>query len=89
MRGRLATLRERVDHATFEDKRQAVVELVKGIQIASEEIDGKNVAFVAITYRFDQVPGVIQGRGTLVPEKTLKRSLNYSGSLEIVTMWQS
>ena len=54
MRGRLATLRERVDHATFEDKRQSVVELVEGIQIASEEIHGKNVAFVTITYRFDQ-----------------------------------
>ena len=71
---RLATLRERVDQATFEDKRRAVVELVKGIQIASEEIDGKNTAIVTITYRFDQVPGVLQGRGTLVPEETLRRS---------------
>ncbi|MFV2044935.1 MAG: hypothetical protein ACC700_17075 [Anaerolineales bacterium] len=88
MRGRTATLRERVDHATFEDKRQAVVELVKGIQIASEEIDGKNVAFVTITYRFDQVPGVMQGRGTLVPEKTLRRFLENSGTLELVREWK-
>jgi len=83
-----------VDHskdryqASFDDKRRAVLELVRGIQIVSEEINGKNTAIVTITYRFDQVPGVLQGRGTLVPEETLRRSLNYSGSLEIVRMWQ-
>ena len=71
---RLATLRERVDQATFEDKRRAVVELVKGIEIATEEIDGKNTAIVTITYRFDQVPGVQQGRGTLVVHETLERT---------------
>ena len=71
---RLATLKERVDEAAFEDKRRAVVELVKGIQIATEEIDGKKTAIVTITYRFDHVPGVHQGRGalTLVPEETLR-----------------
>ena len=72
---RLATLRERVDQASFEDKRRAVVELVRGIHIASEEIDGKNTAIVTITYRFDQVPDVLQGRGTLVPEETLRPTI--------------
>ena len=71
---RLATLKERVDQATFEDRRRAVVELVKGIEIATEKIEGKKTAIVTITYRFDQVPGVHQGRGalTLVPEETLR-----------------
>ena len=72
---RLATLRDRVDQATFEEKRRAVVELVRGVQIASEEINGKNIAIVTITYRFDQVPGVLQGRGTLVPEETLRPTM--------------
>ena len=53
-----------------------------------EQIDWKKTAIVTITYRFEQVPGVQQGRGTLVPEETLMRSLNYSGTLEIVRMWQ-
>ena len=61
----MAILGKPVDHATFEDKRRAVVELVKGIEIATEEIDGKNTAIVTITYRFDQVPDVKQGRGHL------------------------
>ena len=71
---RLATLKERVDLATFEDKRRAVVELVKGIEIATEQIEGKKTAIVTITYRFDHVPGVHQGRGTLtlVPNRTLR-----------------
>ena len=72
---RLATLRERVDQASFNDKRRAVVELVKGVQIASEDIDGKNTAIMTITYRFDQVPSVVQGRGTLVPEETLRPTM--------------
>ena len=88
MAERLATLRERVDQATFEDKRHAVVELVKGIEIATEEIDGKNTAVVTITYRFDHIPGVHQGRGSLIVDETLGRSINYSGSLEIVRTWQ-
>ena len=69
---RLATLRERVGQASFKDKRRAVVELVKGVQIASEKVDRENAAMAMITYRFDQVPGVLQGRGTLVPEETLR-----------------
>ena len=85
---RLSALRERVDQAAFEDKRRAVVELVKEIEIATEEIDGKNTAVVTITYRFDHIPGVHQGRGSLVLEETLGRSLNYSTHLEIVRMWQ-
>ncbi len=81
---RLATLRERVDQATFEDKRRAVVELVKRIEIATEEIDGKNTAIVTITYRFDQVPDVQQGRGTLVLEETLERTRPQRAAISVV-----
>ena len=71
---RLTKLRDRVDHAGFEEKRRAVVELVKAIEIASKDVSGENTAFVTITCRFDQVPGVQQGRGTLVLNETLERT---------------
>ena len=49
-------------------------------------LDGKNTAVVTVTYRFDHKTGVHRGRGSLVIDETLGRSLNYSGSLEIVRM---
>ena len=51
---RLSSPRSRVDQASFDEKRRAVVELVKGIEITTETIDKKRVAVVTITYRFDQ-----------------------------------
>ena len=81
---------------------------MKGIEIASEAITGKNTAFAAVTYLIDPVTGVIIDRGTFVVDETvghspsgagpglsfsrmrdsIRRSLNYSGNLEIVRTWQ-
>ena len=77
---RLAQLREAIDQATFADKRRAVVELVKGVEVASQEINGKNTAVDTITYRFDHIPGVHQSRGSFVVDETLGHSASGAGS---------
>ncbi len=50
---RLAKLGERIDQATFDERRRAVVELVKEIQVVPDVVDGKRVSLVTITYRFN------------------------------------
>jgi hypothetical protein len=51
---RLAGLQERIQRASFEDKRRAITELVRGIRVSTEEIQGKRTANVEITYRFEE-----------------------------------
>ncbi len=51
---RLARLAERIDNATYEEKRQAIEDLVKNIVVTPQEIDGKRVPVVTITYRFNE-----------------------------------
>ena len=50
---RLATLRGRIDRASFAHKRRAVEELVKGITVATRIADGRKTPVVSITYRFE------------------------------------
>jgi DNA repair exonuclease SbcCD ATPase subunit len=57
---RLAGLQNQIHNATFDDKRRAVSELVKGIQVSTETIQGKKTAIVEITYRFEEsLPPVV------------------------------
>ena len=51
---RLRRLGDRIDQASFEERRRAVVELVKDIRVGSETIVGKQVPIVTITYRFNE-----------------------------------
>jgi site-specific DNA recombinase len=57
---RLAGLQNQIHNATFDDKCRAVSELVKGIQVSTETIQGKKTAIVEITYRFQEpLPPVV------------------------------
>ena len=51
---RLAALQQRIDRATFEEKRRAVEALVGGIVVNTELVGGQPRAVVMITYRFDE-----------------------------------
>jgi hypothetical protein len=51
---RLAALQQRIDHATFVEKRRAVEALVGGIEVNTELVGGQPRAVVMITYRFDE-----------------------------------
>lgn len=53
---RLSLLKERIGSASYEEKRQAVEELVKGIKVATQDIDGEKTSIITITYRFED-PG--------------------------------
>ncbi|MFC2043022.1 recombinase family protein, partial [Chloroflexota bacterium] len=65
---RLSKLGERIDQSSYEEKRRAVVELVKDIQAVPEIINGNQIPIVTITYRFNEpcpqelipLPAVIQ-----------------------------
>jgi hypothetical protein len=51
---RLAKLGDRIDQASFGERRRAVEELVKEIQVEPQNIDGKTIPVVTITYRFSE-----------------------------------
>jgi len=51
---RLARLGDRIDQASFGERRRAVEELVKDIQVEPQTIDGKTIPVVTITYRFSE-----------------------------------
>ena len=57
----------RIEDATWEEKRKAVCELVKGVVVTTTEVDGKIIREVDITYKFDglftcsSVPAYIMG----------------------------
>jgi hypothetical protein len=68
---RLARLGDRIDHATFEERRRAVTELVKEISVVPEKIDGKLIPLVTITYRFnEQCPTIIPPMSTVIIDHT-------------------
>ena len=50
---RLSKLQTRIDGASYEEKRRAVEALVKEISVDTQIIQGKPVAFITVTYRFD------------------------------------
>jgi site-specific DNA recombinase len=51
---RLANLQDRIKDASFEDKRRAVSELVRGVRVSTEDIEGQPTAVIEVTYRFDE-----------------------------------
>jgi site-specific DNA recombinase len=52
---RLGALKDRIDEANFEERRLAVRQLVKGIEIRTKAVDGKRIPHVAITYHFEDL----------------------------------
>jgi hypothetical protein len=68
---RLEQLGNRIDNATFEERRRAVIELVKEISVVPEKIDGKLIPLVTITYRFnEQCPTIIPPMSTVIIDHT-------------------
>lgn len=57
---RLSDLNGRIENATFAEKRNAICELVKEIIVTPEEINGKIIAVVQITYKFSEVSALIK-----------------------------
>jgi len=51
---RLAQLGDRIEQASFEERRRAVEQLVKEILVQPEVINGKTIPIVTITYRFNE-----------------------------------
>ena len=71
---RLARLGDRINHATFEERRRAVMELVKDILVVPERIDGKLVPLVTITYRFNEpCPTITLPEPTVIIDHTPAR----------------
>jgi len=56
---RLAQLGDRIEQASFEERRRAVEELVKEIRVQPQAIDGKLIPVVIITYRFNEPSQII------------------------------
>ena len=57
---RLSSLQGQIHNASFDEKRRAISELVKGIQVSTETILGKKTAIVEVTYRFEEaLPPVV------------------------------
>ena len=51
---RLAQLGDRIEIASFEERRRAIEQLVKEILVQPQMIDGKLIPIVTITYRFNE-----------------------------------
>jgi site-specific DNA recombinase len=72
---RLEQLGNRIDNATFEERRRAVTELVKEISVVPEKIDGKLMPLVTITYRFNEpCPTIIPPMSTVIIDHTAARA---------------
>jgi hypothetical protein len=86
---RLSSLGNRIDQATFEERRRAVVELVKEIEVYSENIDGKKMPDVTITFRFNELcPNLEPPDTAVVIDDTPGRAVQYNSELEIARKWQ-
>jgi len=48
-------LKDKIDQASFEGRRLAVRQLVKGIEVRTNTIDGKRIPHVSITYHFQDL----------------------------------
>lgn len=73
---RLAVLQQRIDRATFEEKRRAVEALVGGIVVNTELVGGQPRAVVTITYRFDEpepLP-ILEGEEVAIADRTPARA---------------
>jgi len=73
---RLKGMIERIDQASWEEKRTAVCELVDQIVVTTKELNGKTIQEVEVTYKFEglftrsSAPAFIMGctgRGSLLP----------------------
>lgn len=72
---RLSKLNTKIDNASFDEKRRAVVELVKEIKVMPEVICGKRIPVVYITYRFNEpCPEIIPQTPTLIQNYTPARA---------------
>ncbi len=52
---RLAHLQGRIDQAAFEERRRALRQLVKGIEVRTKVVDGQRIPHVVITYAFQDL----------------------------------
>jgi len=89
---RLKALSSRIENATFEEKRNAILALVKGIEVVPQEINGKRYPVVTITYRFNEpcpevpdIPGEIFVIPNHTPARVHFNHKNYE--LLIVKVW--
>ncbi len=55
--GAARALWDQIDAATFEEERRAVEELVRGIEVETQNVDGKRIQIITVTYRFNE-PGL-------------------------------
>lgn len=53
---RLSHLKEQIGSASYEEKRRAIEELVRGIEVATQDVGSEKTSIVTITYRFEN-PG--------------------------------
>lgn len=87
---RLARLRSRVEGATFEERRRAVLELVKSVEVATEMVAGQKTAVVTITYRFgdpgEPIPPVPDD--SVLQDSTGGREGVQYGGLELQRKWE-
>ena len=67
---RLGQLGNRIDQASFEEKRRAVEELVKEILVQPNVVDGKAVPVVTLTYRFNEPCQPISNPPAVVKDHT-------------------
>ena len=56
---KLSSLKNRIDHASFDERRMAVLALVKKITVIPELFNGKLTPVVTITYRFNEPPQLL------------------------------
>ena len=52
---RLGALKGRIDEASFEERRLAVRQLVKGIEIRTKTVDGKRIPHLVVVYHFEDL----------------------------------
>jgi hypothetical protein len=72
---RLAKLGDCIDQASYEERRKAIVVLVKEINIMSETIEGKIVSMVTITYKFNDPSSIgILSWPAVIPDRTPARA---------------
>jgi len=87
---RLSRLQQAIDQADFSQRRRAVEELVKGIEVATRVEDGRKTPVVTITYRFDDLGGPpVPTSGLFSGEldRTSELAHVLTGAMEITREW--
>ena len=72
---RLSKLGNRIEEATFDERRKAVVALVKNITVVPQLVDGKIISVISITYRFNEpCPTLTPPALSVIPDYTSARA---------------